>query len=259
MDSNLENFKINTAFNNISAVIHNNQLKLHSSDNTLQSAIDLSIPHRLALKNLEFLVAILLFMPTPKRILILGTAAGSLLQFFRQHYPQTEISSLDIDSEMIELLLEKKILPEADDKLIYILDDAKHFIQHSQQQYDLILVDIFSGNQSPGWLLEKPSIDQLFRLLSEYGAISFNLLIDSEHSFNRFYRNLRLVFNKQTLCMPVEGFENTIAYGFHAQMPVREMSWYMQRTLELSQSHAIDYMEVLSAIYTTNPAGHGVI
>lgn len=59
--------------------------------------------------------------------------------------------------------------------------------------------------------------------------------------------------------MPVEDFENTIAYGFKKQIPERDMTWYMQRTLEMSQAQAIDYMEVLSAIYTTNPSDGGVI
>jgi spermidine synthase len=257
MDS--KNFNINTAYNNISAEYRGKRLEFHSGDDALQSVIDLRKPFRLSLKNLEYLIAILLFIPEPRRILLLGTAAGSLLHFLRHHYAECEITALDIDAELIETLQSRDLLPTADSKLTYVFDDALHYVEHCDQRFDLILIDIFIGSQSPVWLLEKPFNSQLYRLLSDYGALAYNLLINSDHQFSRFYQNLRLVCNKQTLCMPVEGFENTIAYGFKNQIPERDMTWYMQRTLEMSQAQAIDYMEVLSAIYTTNPSDGGVI
>ena len=111
MDSDSKNFNIITAYNNISAEYHDRQLELRSGDDALQSVIDLQNPFRLCLKNLEYLMAILLFIPEPRRILILGTAAGSLLHFLRHHYPQAEITSVDIDAELIETLKSRAILP----------------------------------------------------------------------------------------------------------------------------------------------------
>ncbi|MEM7562967.1 MAG: hypothetical protein AAF353_07930, partial [Pseudomonadota bacterium] len=166
-----------------------------------------------------------------------------------------ELTAVDIDSELIEQLLNMNLLPKANEKLSYVYDDAVHYINHTQDRFDLILIDVFDGAQSPDWLCENDFLQTLHRCLKPNGALGFNLLIDSEHEFNRFYRNLRLICQQQTLCMPVDGFENTIAYGFRQQPPQREMSWYIQHTLEMSQRHHIDYMEILSAIYTTNPSG----
>ena len=259
MNSKSKNFKIETAYNQISVKYCAGELEFRSPDNALQSVIDLKNPHRLALVNLEYLMAILLFISAPERVLLLGTAAGSLLHFLRHYYPQSIITAVDIDSELIENLLQMNILPEAGPQLKYVYDDAVHFIAHSQQKFDLILVDVFNGAQSPRWLSEKNTLDSLYQLLTEQGATAFNLLIDSDHEFDRFYSNLRLTCQKQTLCMPVEGFENTIAYGFRGQMPQRELAWYMEHTLEMSHKHSIDYMAVLSTIYTTNPSGEAVI
>jgi len=256
MDSE-ENFNIKTAYNTISAEYHGRQLQLRSGDKALQSVIDLKYPFRLSLKNLQHLVAILLFIPQPLRILMLGTAAGSLLHFLRHHYPQAEITAVDIDVELIETLKSRDILPTADSTLTYVYDDARHYVEHCQQNFDLVLVDIFDGSQSPPWLLEKLFSNKLLRLLSDHGAVACNLLIESDHLFTRYYRNLRLVCDRQTLCMSVEGLENTIVYGFNSQVPKQDMTWYMQRAQEMSKLHAIDYMEVLSVIYTTNPTGDG--
>jgi spermidine synthase len=259
MEEKNRNFKIITAYNSIDACFLRGRLELRSGDEALQSVIDIENPHRLALKNLEHLMAVLLFIPHPERILMLGTAAGSLLHFLRYHYPDAEITAVDIDVELIEQLLEMEILPPAQAGLKYVYDDAAHFIRHCEQNYDLILIDVFNGAQSPAWLLEKNATNNLFRLLTERGALAYNLLIDSEHDFKLFYRDLRLVFDEQTLCLPVQGLENTIAFGIRSPPSPPEMTQYMQQAVELSERLEIDLLRVLAVIYNTNPVGRGVI
>ena len=155
--------------------------------------------------------------------------------------------------------MHRGILPPAQNGLEYVYADASHFISHCDQQYDLVLVDIFSGAQSPAWLGGKESINSLYRLLTPRGALAYNLIIDSEHDFKRFYRDLRLVFNGETLCLPVKGFENSIVYGICPQGPARDMSANMRQAMEMSARLGIDLMRVLSVIYNTNPVDRGVI
>lgn len=259
MEHNYKNFKINTAYNNIDVCVARERLEFRSGDNALQSVLDLKNPHHLELKNLEYLMAVLLFIPAPERILMLGTAAGSLLHFLKHYYPESSITAVDIDTELIEQLLQQGILPPAESRLSYVYDDAAHYIVNCEQTYDLILVDLFYGSQSPTWLLEKESINSLFRLLSRNAALAYNLLIDSDHDFKIFYRDLRLVFNQQTLCLPVKGFENTIAYGICSPESARDMMLNIKLAMELSARLEIDLKKVLSVIYNTNPVGHGVI
>jgi spermidine synthase len=260
MEVNCKNFKIETAYNRINACYRRDRLELRSDNDALQSVINLQNPHRLELENLEYLMAVLMFIPQPKRLLMLGTAAGSLLHFLRHHYPEAEITAVDIDVELIEQLLEMGILPPAQaGGLSYVYADAAHFIEHCQQNYDLVLLDIFSGAQSPPWLLKKNVTNNLFRLLSERGALAYNLIIDSEHDFKRFYRDLGLVFDEQTLWLPVQGLENTIAYGFRSPRPALDMTQNMQLAITLSERLEIDLMRVLAVIYSTNPVGRGVI
>ena len=198
-------------------------------------------------------------MPGPENILLLGTGGGSLVHFLGFHYPNSHLICVDIDAELVEIMHQKMLLPKASQHLSYEIDDAEHYLRNCSQRFDLILVDIFAGAQSPGWLLELRSIRRLFSMLSDRGAIAYNLLIDSDHSFKQYYQNLRQVFNRRTLALPVEGFDNTIAYGLRYQSVERDMSWYMQQALTLGESHDINYMEVLSAIYDTNPSGSGII
>jgi spermidine synthase len=259
MDDSTKNFKIETTFNSIHLVYRQGRLELRSHDKSLQSVINLEKPHHLELRNLEYLMSVLLFMAAPRRILMLGTAAGSLLHFLRYHYPQADITAVDIDNQLIEQLLELDILPPADDRLTYICDDAQQIIKRSEANFDLVLVDVFNGVQSPPWLLEKTSIQQLHDLLNDNGALALNLLIDSDHDFRLFNLAVRRQFQQQTLCLPVSGLENKIVFGVRGKTAARDMTSNLQAALELSTQLGIDFMPILSVIYNTNPVGGGLI
>jgi spermidine synthase len=252
-------FKVTSHHRDLSIKTNANTLELRSNSNTLQSVINVDHPEKLALKNLEYLIAILLFIPQPKRILLLGTGGGSLVHFLRHHYPDSHLTSVDIDGELLNLMHERMRLPRANDHLTYVIDDAAHYLQLCSQTFDLILVDIFIGDQSPDWLLSADNMQRLYGLLNESGAVAYNLLIDNESEFSQYYRSLRDVFSQQTLCIPVAGYDNTIAYGVRYQAEEQDMSSYMQLALDLGETHDINYMEILSAIYATNPSGAGVI
>jgi spermidine synthase len=259
MDQKIESFKINTAYNSIHLVYHRGKLELRGRDKSLQSVINLAEPHQLEPINLQYLMSALLFIPAPQRILMLGTAAGSLLHFLRHHYPQAHVTAVDIDRELIEQLLDHAILPAADDRLDYVYANAADYIQNCQQQFDLVLVDVFHGSQSPAWLLTKASIQRLHHLLTERGALAFNLLVDSDHDFTRFYRELRLQFRQQALSLPVPDLENKVVYGIRGKTEVCDMTANMGAAMELSSQLNFDLIPILSMIYNTNPVGQGLI
>lgn len=236
-----------------------NTLELRFDPDSLQSRININFPHRLELKNLRCLSAILLFLPEPQNILLLGTGGGSLVHFLRYHYPRSHLVSVDFDAELQELMHQKLLLPEANENLRYVIDDASHFIQHCAQQFDLILVDIFDGSQSPDWLLKPACIRQVHNLLSDRGAIAYNLLIDSEYAFNSFYRDLTRVFEQRVLFLPVEGYDNILTYGFRFRPPHREISYYLQHASNMADIHEINYNEILATIFASNPVGSDFI
>ena len=184
-------------------------------------------------------MSVLLFIPEPRRILILGTAAGSLLHFLRYHYPQANITAVDIDKELIDHLLKIEILPPADDLLTYICADAQQVIKHNDQRFDLVLVDIFNGIQSPSWLFETETIHQLYNLTK--GALAFNLIIKNDDDFDRFNQRVRRQFKQQTLCLPAHRMRNWILYG--VREPVRIDPH------ELSAKLGIDFMPIIEMIH----------
>ena len=258
MEADWQNYKFRTAHNEMTLHRSGRLLELRSRDGALQSRIDLDAPERLALKNLEFMLGALLFVPPPKRVLLLGTAAGSLLHHLR-HYLDVDITAVDIDAELIERLIEFGVLPKAGPGLTYVYADAARFVADSDAHYDLLLVDLFSGAHSPRWLYDKPMLGRLAARLGPRGALAMNLLIASESDFRRFYRDLRLVFAGRTLCLPVAGFDNTIALAFAAPVELPKLQAQRERAATLGSALDIDMQEILAAIHNTNPVGGGVL
>jgi len=259
MESIVEKFNIATAFNHIELRRCGNRVELLSPGDAMQSVIDLEHPERLQLGNLEHLMAIQLFLPPPRRILLLGTAAGSLLHYLRHHHPGAEITAVDIDQDLVEQMLARGYLEPPDDRLAYVYADAREFIAREHSGYDLVLVDIFTGAQSPRWLGEREVLEHLRRLLGARGAVGFNLLIGSDHDFRQFYRGLRRVFDGKTLCLPVAGFENTICYAFRASPPARDLGGWTEQADRRSEELGIDLRRLLAVIYNTNPVGGGIL
>ena len=252
-------FKAKTAYASLTIEQKGDLIYLRTDDNALQSVINRQNPERLELQNLHSLMGILLFLPVPEKICLLGTGGGGLIHFFRHHYRNSQVTAVEIDGELLEIMHERMNLPHPDERLTYIIDDARHYIDTNQQKYDLIITDLFLGNRSPDWLLQETSMQSLYSMLTHKGGLCYNLVIDDEDDFKAFYASLRQIFDQQTLCLPVAGLDNTIAFALRQRPPDCDMSEYMQKALELGEQHEISYLETLSAIYATNPSGSGII
>ena len=259
MEAPAGNFKIRTAHNDLHVCHRQGLLELRSRGNALQSVIDLQAPERLCLENLRHLMLVLLFIPEPERILVLGTAAGSLLHYLRHYLPRARITAVDIDAELVDRMLQLQVLPPAGDSLEYVHADAASYIADAQEPFDLVLVDIFNGARSPDFLLQQEVSETLHRICSERGAISYNLLLASDHDFKAFYRSLRRIYRDNTLSLPVQGYENRIVCAVRQRQAESGMNERLQQASLLSSSLGIDFMQLLSVAYNSNPTGIGLL
>ncbi len=225
----------------------------------IQSEIDRAAPQRLLMKNLQYQMGILLFMPPPKSILLRGVGGGALLHFLHHHYPDSHITGVDYDAELLELMQAHFMLPRADDKLIYVIDDARRFIEHDPNRYDLILVDIFDGSQSPKWLLSPGFTQQLQARLSAKGALAYNLLIDGERAFSKFYPIVRRTFQQQALCLETDEYENILVYALNFTQAPRSLMDNLESAQALGERIELPFGEILSKVYDINPQGGGII
>lgn len=253
------NFKITTAFNQIDAVFNYDILTLQGEDDSMHSEIDMSCPHNLMMVNLQWMMAALLFYPRPERVLMLGTAGGSLLHFFRHYFPECHVTAVDCDAEMLEILKQRGILPPPSTKLDYVIDDAFSFLQTSTQTYDLLLIDLFVTAQSPRELIDREVTTRLAKQLKTPGIAVANLILEGDDDLQRVREYWNHNFADQVLQTEVEGLENQLLFGFKGDFEYQSIGYRLQQAQQLTELHGFDYNRALQALFASNPVGQGIL
>jgi spermidine synthase len=257
--SNRVAFKTRTQFGPVWINKDQDILQLKFDKLAIQSEINIKAPHELRMQNLRYLMGVLLFIQPPKNVLLLGVGGGSLIQFLRHYLPETHITGVEYDAELLQFVQKHLLLPDSDKYIDYQVTDARLYIEHCQQNFDLIIVDIFDSSASPDWLLDKKYIDHLKRLLSPRGALGCNLLVENEKTFNRYYQQLRHQFDSQTLMMETEDYENLLVYALNFKARKKTITQHMQHAQQLQEQYLLPFNEILSLIFSMNSSDSEII
>jgi spermidine synthase len=113
-----------------------------------------------------------------ERILILGLGAGSCLIPIAKKWPQAKITGIEIDPKMIKL--GKKFFSLGNNDLVIKIDDANEFVK-TKNKYDLILVDLFSGEKYPKFFEAEHFLENLKKIIENNGCLIFNRLYFRHH------------------------------------------------------------------------------
>lgn len=104
-----------------------------------------------------------------KNVLLLGLGGGAVAASLSK--AGMEVTAVELDERMIEVAQKYFGLPS---DVRVITDDARHAMEQLNEQYDIIVVDLFNGEVTPSHVLSIESIDRMKTLLTENGKIIFN-------------------------------------------------------------------------------------
>lgn len=234
-------------------------LKFETDTDAIQSAINMKQPHQLVMQNLQYLMGILQFIPEPKKILILGVGGGSLIHFFRHYLPNSEITGVEYNAELMNIAFDRLKLPRAETNLSYVIEDARHYIKTCEEKFDLIVLDIFDSGVSPDWSLHQGFNRHLKNRLTPQGAVAYNLLIQSEKGFSRFYQLMRELYQQQTLCLETEDYENILVYALNFKNRPSSLTHNLQKSMQFTEMYDLPFNQIMKVIYDINPQGAGII
>ncbi len=136
---------------------------------------------------------------TINNCLILGLGGGTVAKLIRKKYKDAKITGIDIDSVMVSL--GKKYLELDSQKVKIVIGDVSNIPNLSnfpKQKFDLIIVDLYNGDEFPD-KFEKEEFTLLVKyLLSKSGTVVFNRLYYGEKRpmAVKFGNRLKKVFTK---------------------------------------------------------------
>lgn len=133
--------------------LHENKqtVSLSFESSLIQSSMRLADPNELVLDYTRTMMGALLFNAKPEQVLVIGLGGGSMVKYLHSYVPETHITAVEINQSVIDM--RQAFFIPADDERLQVLceDGARHVAQHPQQ-YDLILVDGFTGEGLPAAL-----------------------------------------------------------------------------------------------------------
>ena len=109
--------------------------------------------------------------PSIRSTLVIGLGAGVLPRSYAAQGLQTE--AIDIDPVVVALCRQHFGLPA---EVPVHLEDARTYLARPGKNYDLIVLDVFSGDTTPAHLLSVEAMRSMKARLNPGGLIAFNLI-----------------------------------------------------------------------------------
>ncbi len=168
-------------------------------DQKNQSCKDLRDPQKMLFSYTRMMMASLLLIDAPKRVLMVGLGGGTIPTALNELYPQAVIDAVEIDPAVVRMAREYFAF-ESNERLRVHEIDARVFTKRARKrgtQYDLILLDAYNGDYIPEHLLTREYLEESKALLTPNGVLAANTfavsdLYDHESAtyaavFGRFY------------------------------------------------------------------------
>lgn len=105
-----------------------------------------------------------------KTALLLGMGGGSIASELNKLNIKADL--VDIDQRMFEI--SKNYFYYNDSISKFYVDDARHYVNTCKKKYDLIILDVASGENQPSNLFTKEGFQQIFSCLTEDGIVILN-------------------------------------------------------------------------------------
>jgi spermidine synthase len=161
----------------------------------VQTVLDPTKPHELVSNYTRAMTSALCVNATsPKSVLIIGLGGGALPSFLRHYFPDTRVTVVELDPDVIAVA-KKFFAFKEDDRCRAVCGDGRKFIEDSKDQYDLIYLDAYGSEDIPRALATAEFLRAVKARVSPNGIIASNISGPSANPlYYRMIATYRLVF-----------------------------------------------------------------
>jgi len=230
-----------------------NKLRWLNINNIEQTRINTEHPEQLESSVHRYFLACLLFIETPKKVLLGGLGGGALARYLHNKKPEIQGDAVEINETIAKLSEDYFYFPK--NQWNIVVDDLQ---QWNNSQYDLMVVDIAEGDLTPAWLTSEKMLSQLKRQLSKRGVLAIDLLVADAPSFSQQLTAIRKVFKRQTLCTGIPGHKNIIVFAFNQQPENTSMNELKNRVETLTALWGLEFSTLLEQLVKDNPKENGI-
>ena len=195
---------------------------LHFGSVWVQGAMRIRQPDRLVLEYQQQMMAALLFLPQPQRILQLGLGAAALTKFCYRNLPQADIAVVEISDAVVAAARQYFRLPPDDERMTVLIEDARSAVAHPRRRHsvDWLQVDLYDRAARGPVCDDEDFYRACRRVLRAPGVAVFNLFGRGlEASFTR----IAAAFADRAVVLPEADAGNRIVLVFVG--PPLQLQW----------------------------------
>jgi spermidine synthase len=225
---------------------------LHLGGPAIQSAMRLASPNALALAYTRAMMAFLLFKPAPREVLMVGLGGGSIARFVHARLPQTRLTVLELNPQVVAAARTFFGLPLDDDRLKVVVADAARYVPACRVRCHVLLLDAFDDGRSVRSLATRPFYKACADVLAPGGILVVNFIAD-EKSIDVYLARIERVFAGWILRLPSEDGVNTIVLAFKAPEPHVVLATLRRAARVLERRHRIPFARFVKDFVKHNP------
>jgi spermidine synthase len=177
---------------------------LHLGSPWIQGAMRLRKPFELELDYVRHMMAWLLFLDPPTRILQLGLGAGALTKFCHRAFPDSDVTAVERSNPVIAACRNWFALPDDDGRLDVVHADAGHYVAspRNRGRFGVVQVDLYDRDARGPVLDSLQFYRDCHRCLQEPGILVVNLFGSDHGSFELNHARIGEVFDGNLLVLP---------------------------------------------------------
>jgi spermidine synthase len=220
---------------------------LHFGTEWIQGAMRLKKPDAIELEYAQQMMMWTLFLERPRAIAQLGLGAAALTKFCHRHWPEAEVTAVELNPAVVVAARAMFGLPEDDAHLSVLVEDAGAYVEdpRNRGRFDALQVDLYDAT-ARGPVIESAAFYAACRAcLRSPGALTINLF-GAHASFARNMRALKSAFDGRIVALPEVHEGNRVAIAFNGPplvvrwVALRERAAVVARALKLPASTWVD-------------------
>lgn len=212
--------------------------RLHFNLRYVQSQIDLKAPDALLFAYTRRMLGFLLFKPEPQHIVIVGLGGGSLTRWCHRQLPQTRVTTLEIDANVIACG-EWFQLPPPDARMQIVQADAVDWFATTRERADVVLIDGCDDSGTAAALCDEAFYRSVQARLGKGGIVVVNLL-GAASRLNALQKLLGEIF-PAVMIVEVRGVGNRVLIAFNERGAAPDWQEVREQAERLYRRHDLEF------------------
>lgn len=120
-------------------------------------------------------------VPHPAKLLLLGLGGGDIIKIVHRQKPTVKITAVEWEKEVANVA-KKYFGITVSTTLKVVVADAKAYMARNKSTYDIVVVDLYSGDQVPHFVESDAFLQRIVKAMHPGGCVVFNY---ASHNFTK--------------------------------------------------------------------------